>query len=74
MSLFGSIFLAIANSSISTKFKLVSDIFIDFSVLIFLGVFNGFVLEIYLKNKFPVMLGYNVANLGKLQYCLAPLV
>ena len=30
--------------------------------------------EIYLKNKFPLILVYNVANLGKLQYCLAPLV
>ena len=29
--------------------------------------------EIYLKNKFPLILIYNVANLGKLQYCLAPL-
>ena len=29
--------------------------------------------EIYLKNKFPLILVYNVANLGKLQYCLAPL-
>lgn len=30
--------------------------------------------EIYLKNQFPLILVYNVANLGKLQYCLAPLV
>ena len=30
--------------------------------------------EIYLKNKYPLILVYNVANLGKLQYCLAPLV
>ena len=30
--------------------------------------------EIYLKNNFPLILIYNVANLGKLQYCLAPLV
>ena len=30
--------------------------------------------EIYLKNKFPLILVYNVANLGKLQYCLAPLI
>lgn len=30
--------------------------------------------EIYLKDKFPLILVYNVANLGKLQYCLAPLV
>ena len=29
--------------------------------------------EIYLKNKFPLILIYNVANLGKIQYCLAPL-
>ena len=29
--------------------------------------------EIYLKNKYPLILVYNVANLGKLQYCLAPL-
>ena len=29
--------------------------------------------EIYLKTKFPLILVYNVANLGKLQYCLAPL-
>ena len=31
-------------------------------------------IEIYLKNKFPLILVYNVANLGKLQYCLAPLI
>jgi proliferating cell nuclear antigen len=30
--------------------------------------------EIYLKNNYPLILVYNVANLGKLQYCLAPLV
>tara|TARA_E500000178_G_scaffold356448_1_gene434457 strand:- start:5952 stop:6731 length:780 start_codon:yes stop_codon:yes gene_type:complete len=30
--------------------------------------------EIYLKDQFPLILVYNVANLGKLQYCLAPLV
>ncbi len=30
--------------------------------------------EIYLKNKFPLILVYNVANLGKLQYCLAPII
>ena len=30
--------------------------------------------EIYLKNKYPLILVYNVANLGKIQYCLAPLV
>jgi proliferating cell nuclear antigen len=29
--------------------------------------------EIYLKDKYPLILVYNVANLGKLQYCLAPL-
>jgi len=29
--------------------------------------------EIYLKNNYPLILIYNVANLGKLQYCLAPL-
>ena len=29
--------------------------------------------EIYLKNRYPLILVYNVANLGKLQYCLAPL-
>jgi proliferating cell nuclear antigen len=28
--------------------------------------------EIYLKSKFPLILVYNVANLGKLKYCLAP--
>ena len=28
--------------------------------------------EIYLKSKFPLTLVYNVANLGKLKYCLAP--
>jgi proliferating cell nuclear antigen len=28
--------------------------------------------EIYLKTKFPLILVYNVANLGKLKYCLAP--
>lgn len=31
------------------------------------------IVEIYLKNRFPLILVYNVANLGKLQYCLAPL-
>ena len=30
--------------------------------------------EIYLKNKFPLILIYNVANLGKIKYCLVPLV
>lgn len=30
--------------------------------------------EIYLKEQFPLILIYNVANLGKLQYCLAPIV
>jgi len=29
--------------------------------------------EIYLKQNFPLILVYNVANLGKLKYCLAPL-
>lgn len=29
--------------------------------------------EIYLKDGYPLILVYNVANLGKLQYCLAPL-
>jgi len=29
--------------------------------------------EIYLKNNYPLILIYNVANLGTLQYCLAPL-
>lgn len=29
--------------------------------------------EIYLKSQYPLILVYNVANLGKLQYCLAPL-
>ena len=29
--------------------------------------------ELYLKDKYPLILIYNVANLGKLQYCLAPL-
>lgn len=28
--------------------------------------------EIYLKSNFPLILVYNVANLGKLKYCLAP--
>lgn len=30
--------------------------------------------EVYLKNGFPLILVYNVANLGKLQYCLAPII
>ena len=30
--------------------------------------------EIYLKNKFPLVLVYNVANLGKLKYILSPLI
>ena len=30
--------------------------------------------EIYLKNEFPLVLVYNVANLGKLKYILSPLV
>lgn len=29
--------------------------------------------EIYLKDEYPLILIYHVANLGKLQYCLAPL-
>ena len=30
--------------------------------------------EIYLKNNFPLILVYNVANLGKIKYCLVPLI
>lgn len=30
--------------------------------------------EIYLKNQFPLVLVYNVANLGKLKYILTPLI
>lgn len=30
--------------------------------------------EIYLKDQFPLILVYNVANLGKIKYCLVPLV
>ena len=30
--------------------------------------------EIYLKDEFPLILAYNVANLGKIQYCLVPLI
>ena len=30
--------------------------------------------EIYLKDKFPLVLVYNVANLGKLKYILSPLI
>lgn len=30
--------------------------------------------EIYLKNNYPLILVYNVANLGKIKYCLVPLV
>lgn len=29
-------------------------------------------IELYLKDNFPLILVYSVANLGKLQYCLAP--
>ena len=29
-------------------------------------------LEIYLKKDFPLMLKYNVANLGDIMFCLAP--
>jgi proliferating cell nuclear antigen len=28
--------------------------------------------EIFLKEEYPLVIEYNVANLGKLQYCLAP--
>ena len=28
--------------------------------------------EIFLKHEYPLVIQYNVANLGKLQYCLAP--
>ena len=28
--------------------------------------------ELFLKNEYPLIIEYNVANLGKLQYCLAP--
>jgi hypothetical protein len=31
-------------------------------------------LEIYLKPNFPLMLKYNVANLGDIMFCLAPTV
>lgn len=30
--------------------------------------------EIYLKDKYPLILVYNVANLGKIKYCLVPLI
>ena len=30
--------------------------------------------EIYLKDQFPLILVYNVANLGKIKYCLVPLI
>jgi len=30
--------------------------------------------EIYIKNEYPLILVYNVANLGKLQYCLCPTI
>ena len=29
-------------------------------------------LEIFLKETFPLVVEYNVANLGKIQFCLAP--
>jgi hypothetical protein len=29
-------------------------------------------IEIYLKSKFPLIILYNVANLGQLKFCLAP--
>ena len=28
--------------------------------------------EIFLKSSYPIVIEYNVANLGKLQFCLAP--
>jgi proliferating cell nuclear antigen len=28
--------------------------------------------EIFLKENYPLVIEYNVANLGKLQFCLAP--
>jgi hypothetical protein len=30
--------------------------------------------EIFLKKEYPLVIEYNVANLGKLQFCLAPKV
>lgn len=30
-------------------------------------------IELYLKNKYPLVIVYNVANLGKIKFCLAPL-
>jgi proliferating cell nuclear antigen len=30
------------------------------------------IVEIFLKSNYPLVIEYNVANLGKLQYCLAP--
>ena len=30
--------------------------------------------EIFLKKEYPLVIDYNVANLGKLQFCLAPKV
>ena len=32
------------------------------------------IVEIFLKKDYPLVIEYNVANLGKLQYCLAPKV
>ncbi|MGA0214587.1 MAG: hypothetical protein ACO3IY_03485, partial [Pelagibacteraceae bacterium] len=30
------------------------------------------VVEVYLKNNFPIILKYNVASLGEIKLCLAP--
>ena len=29
-------------------------------------------IEIYLKNDYPIIIRYNVANLGEVKFCLAP--
>lgn len=62
------------NDEISNK-KISSGLFYIKYLLLFTKSTNlCTTVEIYLKSKFPLILVYNVANLGKLQYCLAPLV
>ena len=63
------------NSSNDLKKKVSSGLFLIKYLLLFTKSTNlCTTVEIYLKSEFPLILVYNVANLGKLQYCLAPLV
>ena len=62
------------NLNIETKHNAKGTFYVKYLLLFTKSTNLCTTVEIYLKNKFPLILVYNVANLGKLQYCLAPLV